>query len=158
MQIREIKHGDNSELAKVIRSILEEFGVARPGTVYTDPTTDALYELFQEKGSIYYVALVDEKIVGGCGIYPTKGLPSGYAELVKLYLLPETRGKGFGRELMLKSMEFASSFGYSHLYLETMPELDGAIDLYHSLGYEEISGPLGESGHFACEIRMVVPL
>lgn len=49
MQIRQIKQEDNAELAGVIRNILEEHGVARPGTVYTDPTTDALFELFQEQ-------------------------------------------------------------------------------------------------------------
>lgn len=158
MQIREILKEDNLQLATVIRSILEEFGVARPGTVYTDPTTDALYELFKFKGSIYYVAVKENKILGGCGIFPTHGLPEGYAELVKLYLLPEARGLGLGKSLMLKSMEFARDYGYTHLYLETMPELNGAIDLYKSLGYEEINGPLGESGHFACDIRMVVKL
>lgn len=156
--IRKIEPTDNVEIARVIRSILEEFGVARPGTVYTDPTTDALYELFQTPGSIYYIAETNGKIIGGCGIYPTQGLPSGYAELVKLYLLPESRGKGIGKKLMQESMAFAITYGYTHLYLETMPELAGAIDLYHSLGYREIDGPLGETGHFACEIRMVVDI
>lgn len=34
-------------------------------------------------------------------IYPTNGLPDGYAELVKLYLSPAARGKGIGNTLML---------------------------------------------------------
>ena len=89
MQIRQIKQEDNAELAGVIRNILEEHGVARPGTVYTDPATDALFELFQEQGSVYFVAMDGCKIVGGCGIYPTSGLPEGMSELVKLYLHQE---------------------------------------------------------------------
>ena len=158
MQIREIRQEDNVELARVIRSILEEHGVARPGTVYTDPTTDALFELFQEEGSVYFVALDEGKIIGGCGIFPTVGLPSGMSELVKLYLLDIYRGKGIGKELMLRCIEFAKNHGYNSLYLETMDELSNAIQLYNNLGFNTIDGPLGETGHFACEIRMVKEL
>ena len=158
MQIREIRKEDNVELARVIRSILEEHGVARPGTVYTDPTTDALFELFQEEGSAYFVAIDEGKIIGGCGIFPTVGLPSGMSELVKLYLLDTYRGKGIGKELMMRSIEFAKNFGYESLYLETMDELSNAIQLYNNLGFKTIDGPLGETGHFACEIRMVKDL
>ncbi|MFZ9028463.1 MAG: GNAT family N-acetyltransferase [Crocinitomicaceae bacterium] len=158
MQIREIKQEDNTELARVIRSILEEHGVARPGTVYTDPTTDALFELFQKEGSVYFVALDEGKIVGGCGIFPTLGLPNGMSELVKLYLLDTYRGRGIGKELMLKSIEFAKNYGYDSLYLETMDELSNAIQLYNNLGFKTIDRPLGETGHFACEIRMVKEL
>lgn len=158
MQIREIRQEDNTELARVIRSILEEHGVARPGTVYTDPTTDALFELFQEEGSVYFVALDEGKIIGGCGIFPTLGLPSGMSELVKLYLLDTYRGKGIGKELMMRSIDFAKNFGYKSLYLETMDELSNAIQLYNNLGFKAIDGPLGDTGHFACEIRMVKEL
>jgi len=158
MQIREIRKEDNVELARVIRSILEEHGVARPGTVYTDPTTDALFELFQEEGSAYFVAIDEGKIIGGCGIFPTVGLPSGMSELVKLYLLDTYRGKGIGKELMMRSIEFAKNFGYESLYLETMDELSNAIQLYNNLGFKTIDGPLGDTGHFACEIRMVKEL
>ncbi len=158
MHVREIRQEDNEELARVIRSILEEHGVARPGTVYTDPTTDKLYELFEKEGSVYYVALDNSKIIGGCGIFPTAGLPNGMSELVKLYVLDSYRGIGIGKKLMLSCIEFAKKCGYNALYLETMDELSNAIQLYKNLGFESISGPLGDTGHFACEIRMVKKL
>ena len=72
--IRRIEERDNYELAIVIRNTLAEFGANKPGTVYFDPTTDDLYNLFKETGSVYYVALKDNKAVGGGGIYPTDGL------------------------------------------------------------------------------------
>ena len=86
MNLRPISPEDNSRLALIIRTSLEEFGLDLPGTVYTDPTTDALFELFQKKGSSYWVLEEDGQIIGGCGLYPTDGLPAGCAELVKLYL------------------------------------------------------------------------
>lgn len=155
--IRPLKISDNNEIATVIRSVLKEHGVDRPGTVYTDPTTDNLYQLFQEDGAAYFVAEYDGKIVGGCGIYPTKGLPEGHAELVKLYLLSEYRGIGLGKRLMEISIKFAIKY-YSVLYLETMPELANAIDLYRNLGFEPIPERLGESGHFSCDIWMTKQL
>ena len=155
--IRKIKKEDNPKIAEVIRAVLTEHGVNRPGTVFTDPTTDSLFELFQADGSIYYIAEDKDRIIGGCGIYPTKGLPSGYAELVKLYLLGEYRGQGIGKKLMEKSIEFAKEH-YQSLYLETMPELANAIDLYSLLGFNEIDSRLGDSGHFSCHIWMVKKL
>lgn len=158
MKIREIQSTDNLELASVIRSILTEFGVNRPGTVFTDPTTDHLYELFQTPNSIYYVAEENDKIHGGCGLYPTKGLPEGCVELVKLYLSKSTRGKGLGKELMLNCIEKAKELGYTSVYLETMPELDNALALYRNLGFKDLKSSLGDSGHHACHIWMLKEL
>ena len=94
-------------------------------------------------------------MIGGCGVYPTSGLPEGYAELVKFYLLPEYRGRGIGRMLMERNIESARDFGYSQLYLESMPELSKAIGMYEKAGFHFIPGRLGNSGHFNCDIWMV---
>ena len=53
---RQIEERDNEELSGLIKKVFEEFGIDIPGTVYTDPTTDALYELFQTPGSVYWIA------------------------------------------------------------------------------------------------------
>tara|TARA_B100000508_G_scaffold141092_1_gene146416 strand:- start:75680 stop:76171 length:492 start_codon:yes stop_codon:yes gene_type:complete len=156
--IRPIKKEDNVELAKVMRTSLEEFGEAKPGTVYTDPTTDRLYELFREQGSYYFVAEDKGQVIGGCGIYPTKGLPVKYAELVKLYLRSSYRGKGLGKELMLKCFEKARELGYSHLYLESIPALNKAVHLYEKVGFEKLGHRLGDSGHFSCDLWMIKEL
>lgn len=156
--IREILPEDNQTLASVIRSILEEHGMNKPGTVYTDPTTDQLFELFQTPDSFYYVVEIDDAIVGGCGVFPTDGLPDGCAELVKLYLLSNCRGLGIGKLLLDLCAETASKIGYRKLYLESMPELSKAVGLYESVGYERIDAPMGNSGHFACDLWMIKEL
>ncbi|MDX1954778.1 MAG: hypothetical protein SFU20_04540 [Chitinophagaceae bacterium] len=63
--IRPIRPGDNPAIARIIRDSLTEFGANRPGTVYYDPTTDALFELFQQERSAYWVAELADRIVGG---------------------------------------------------------------------------------------------
>ena len=149
MQIRPIEPGDNVELAKVIRAALTEFGANKPGTVYFDPTTDALFELFRTPGSYYFVATIDQKVVGGCGIFPTENLPEGTCELVKLYVAKEARGTGLGKQLMEKSMSWAKNHGYTQVYLESMPELTKAVSIYEKVGFKSLDGPLGNSGHLS---------
>ena len=158
MQIRPIEPGDNEALAKVIRTTLAEFGANKPGTVYFDPTTDALYELFRTPGSFYYVATIDEVIVGGCGIFPTENLPQGTCELVKLYLAKEARGPGLGKQLMEISLSWAKENGYTQVYLESMPELAKAVSIYEKVGFKALDHPLGNSGHCGCDIWMLKEL
>ena len=156
--IRPIQPSDNAALAVIIRSALKEFGANHPGTVYYDATTDALYELFREPHSGYFVALIDDKIVGGGGIFPTEGLPEGTCELVKMYLSPEARGTGLGRNLIETSLAFAKETGYKNVYLETMPELKQALKVYARFGFDYLSAPMGNSGHTGCSLWMLKQL
>lgn len=155
IRYRKIQQTDNPKIAKIIRTALEEYDEAKPGTVYTDPTTDTLFELFSTPKSGYFVANLNGEILGGCGIFPTLNLPDGYAELVKIYLKKEFRGLGIGRELMNRSIDFAKETGYTHLYLESFPSLKEAIQLYQKMDFKTVSEPLGDSGHFACDVWMV---
>jgi Sortase and related acyltransferases len=156
--IRTIQAADNAALAGIIRSALAEFGANKPGTVYYDPTTDALFELFQTPGSIYYVAEQNNQLLGGAGIFPSNGLPEGTCELVKMYLVPQARGKGLGKMLIEKSLAFAKEAGYKQVYLETMPELRNAVTVYEKFGFEYLNGPLGNTGHYGCDLWMLKKL
>ena len=156
--LRPIELNDNPVLAKIVRNTLAEFGANHHGTVYYDPTTDALYELFQTKGAGYFVACVDDKIAGGAGIYPTAGLAPDTCELVKMYLVPEARGIGLGKTLIDKSLSYAREAGYRQVYLETMPELKQALKVYEKFGFGYLEGPMGNSGHTGCSLWMLKTL
>ena len=158
INIRKIKSSDNEALANIVRNTLAEFGANKPGTVYYDDTTDHLYELFQEAGSIYYVAEKEGTIVGGAGIYPSQGLPQGTCELVKMYLQKDARGAGLGKNLIEQVLEFALGFGYLNVYIETMPELRKALKVYEKFGFEYLNGPLGNTGHYGCDVWMLKEL
>ena len=157
--IRTIQEKDNRQLAVVIRNTLAEFGANKPGTVFFDNTTDNLYQVFNDRlGSVYYVVTKDDKILGGGGIYPTDGLPADTCELVKMYLLPEARGQGLGKLLIEKCLQFAKGGGYKNVYLETMPELKNALKVYEKLGFRYMDKPMGNSGHFGCDLWMMAPI
>lgn len=152
--IRTIEQQDNPFIANIIRESLAEFGANRPGTVYYDASTDHLYELFQEPTSIYYVAEQNNEIIGGAGIFPSNGLPANTCELVKMYLKKNARGTGLGKMLLDKCTGFAVLQGYTTIYLETMPELLVAINMYKKAGFTSLPGPLGDTGHYGCEVWM----
>ncbi len=158
VRFRPINKSDNRELAELIRKVFREFKIDKPGTVYFDPTTDDLYTLFRTPGSKYWIAEENHIMIGGCGVFPTPGLPDGCAELVKLYLSESARGKGIGWKLMEKTFESAKQLGYKQLYLESLPELGRAISLYEKAGFKRLNGPLGNSGHFGCDIWMLKEL
>ncbi|HVZ25969.1 MAG TPA: GNAT family N-acetyltransferase [Sediminibacterium sp.] len=157
--IRPIQPSDNAAIAGIIRQSLEEFGAAKPGTVYFDPTTDHLYELFRDTpGSAYFILEENGQVSGGAGIYPTEGLPAGTCELVKMYLRKSTRNKGLGRKMIAHCIDTALTMGYNRIYLETMPELQKAVAVYERFGFQYLSGPMGQSGHTGCDIWMLLSL
>ena len=158
MNMRRIRETDNQAIAVIIRKILIEFGANKPGTVFFDPSTDDLFQVFSATSSAYFIAEADQKVLGGSGIYPTPGLPAGCCELVKLYLIPEARGRGWGLTLMEKCFRQAADFGFRQIYLETMPELRHAIGLYEKAGFKYLPGPLGSSGHYGCDLWMIKDL
>ena len=158
INIRPIRIEDNPLIATIIRSCLTEFGANKPGTVYYDKTTDHLFKLFQEKGAAYFIAEQEGNVLGGGGIFPSPGLPSGTCELVKMYLLPLARGTGIGAALMNKCMDMAKEMGFDAVYIETLPELKKAISVYEKFGFNYLDKPLGDTGHFGCSVWMLKSL
>ena len=153
--IREIQPQDNAAMALILRQSLKEFGLDIPGTAYFDESTDHLYESFKVERSTYFVALQNDVLIGGVGIYPTDGLPDDTVELVKMYLSPASRGKGLGKLLMKKCIDLAGEIGYKNIYLETMPELKDAVSAYLKLGFKLLDQPIGHAVHYSCTIWML---
>src|SRR5262249_19184942 len=127
----------------------------KPGTAYYDAATDDMYNSFQIPGSRYQVGLLDNRIIGGGGVYPSNGLPEGVCEMVKMYLAPAARGKGLGKKLIEECVEFGRQAGYRQMYIETMPELATAITIYEKFGFRRLSDPMGNTGHYGCTLWML---
>lgn len=155
MNIRPIKESDNAALALLIRAAFDEYDAPKKGTVYSDPTTDNLFELFHKKKSVLWVAELEGIVVGCCGLYPTVGLPNNCVEIVKFYLSKPSRGKGIGKSLLERTIESAVELGYLQLYIESLPEFSNAVQMYKKLGFLVLNDPLGSSGHTSCNIWMI---
>jgi putative acetyltransferase len=155
IEIREIELSDNATIAQVIRAVLEEHDITIEGTAYHDRSLDNMYGFYSVKNSGYFIALANNKIVAGAGVYPTEGLPNDTCELVKMYVLKEYRGFGIAKSLLTKCLESSKQLGYKKMYLETLPELSNAVGMYQKFGFSKIDKPLGNTGHFACTLRML---
>ncbi|MBZ4188325.1 GNAT family N-acetyltransferase [Niabella beijingensis] len=156
--IRPVEEKDNIELATIIRTAFLEFNAPTRGTVFEDPTTDRLSDLFGAPRSVLWVAEAGGQLLGCCGIYPTEGLPEHCAELVKFYLSGAARGKGAGKSLFNKCLESATALGYSQVYLESLPQFNTAVGMYEKLGFRKLDAPMGNSGHCGCNIWMLKDL
>lgn len=98
-----------------------------------------LAELDREYGPPQGCALLvwhDGTPVGVAGLRP---LDAGVAELKRMYLRPEARGRGTGRRLGEALVAAARRLGYQRIRLDTDAELmPGAVALYRSLGFRDI--------------------
>ncbi len=158
LQIRPIVKSDNAEVCSIIKSNLKEYNAALKGTAYYDNETQAMFEAYQEERSMYYVALLNNKLVAGCGIKQLQNAASNYCELQKMYMRPEARGKKIGKELIFKCIDFAIKSKYQYCSIETFPQMKEAINLYQKNGFELLDAPLGNTNHYACNVWLLKDL
>ncbi|WP_298778629.1 GNAT family N-acetyltransferase [uncultured Polaribacter sp.] len=156
--IREIKPKDNPEIAQVIRNVLVEFGAPKIGTAFEDKATDKMFENFDKHTSVYYVIEHKNKVVGGAGIAQLDNFEGKTCELQKMYFLPITRGKGLGSKLISTCLQKAKLLGFNQCYLETMPYMTAARALYAKNGFVNLEQPMGNTGHYSCNVWMIKTL
>ena len=150
--IRVISVGDNPGVAEIIRTVMPEFGAGGQGFAIHDREVDDMYSAYEGSRSKYFVCEVDGMLLGGGGVGPLPGAAEDTCELKKMYFLREGRGKGLGQKLLSRCLEAARSMGYKYCYLETFNTMKKAMKLYERNGFELLPGPLGNTGHFACDV------
>jgi GNAT superfamily N-acetyltransferase len=81
------------------------------------------------------VASIDGQPVG-CGA--VRRIESTVAEIKRMYVAPEARGRGVGRQVLLQLEAEARRLGATRLVLETGPRQPEALALYSRAGFVEI--------------------
>lgn len=149
-QIRSIAPADDASVARIIRTVMPEFGADGPGFAIHDPEVDHMSAAYAAERSAYFVIVHEGVVRGGGGIAPLTGLENDTCELRKMYFLPEIRGLGAGRALIEHCLSFARQAGYRRCYLETLTGMDRAARLYEQVGFTRLPKALGATGHFGC--------
>tara|TARA_B110000003_G_scaffold2509_1_gene2589 strand:+ start:1096 stop:1587 length:492 start_codon:yes stop_codon:yes gene_type:complete len=153
--IREIKPEDNLQICNVIRDVFVELKLPLVGTAFQDDETGCMYQSYQNSREKYFVIESNGVIYGGGGIKPLKNGDDNICELQKMYFSKSIRGKGLGKEMLLKCLNFAVESNFKTCYLETISQLKSAIILYDKFGFKKIDGPMGNTCHFSCDVHMV---
>lgn len=156
--IREINKNDNLEVAAVIRKVLVDLGVPKVGTAYADTALNHMFENYNVPKATYFVVDLEGKIIGCAGIAQLDNYEGNVCELQKMYFLEEARGKGLGKKMIEICLQRAKEYQFEKCYLETMPYMKDAQNLYKKLGFEYIDAPMGNTGHFSCPVWMLKSL
>jgi putative acetyltransferase len=152
MIIRKITADDNVQVKQIIKNVMPEFGAGGKGFAIHDNEVENMYDAYSIPRAVYFVIEHEGKVIGGGGIAPLEGGDKETCELKKMYFLLEARSKGWGELILNKCLDEAKSFEYKQCYLETFNTMQGAMKLYQRMGFQKIDGPLGNTGHFACDI------
>lgn len=153
--IRPIEKKDNPHIARVIRTVLEDFKVPKVGTAYADASLDCMFESYHKPNAIFFVVEEKGEIIGGAGIAKLDNYHGNVCELQKMYFLPQARGRGIGSKMMQFCLEKGREFGFEKCYLETMTYMSAAQKLYKQSGFDYIEEAMGDTGHFSCPVRML---
>ena len=158
VEIMEIQPEHDDVICNIIKTVGSEFGAIGDGFGPSDAEVlemSAHYD--DQRGSLYLVALLDGRIVGGGGIAPFNG-SSQTCELRKLFLFKEARGLGIGQVLLTRCLAYASQKGYKKCYLDTLSGMKSAISLYEKFGFQHLGRPLDGIVHSGCDVWMLKKL
>lgn len=156
--IRPIRHEDDEQICRIIKEVGAEYGAIGEGFGPSDPEVQCMSHHYKDANSaLYLVAALDNQLIGGSGIASFHGSRE-ICELRKLFLLPESRGMGIGRELTQSCLDYARSKHYTQCYLDTLSSMQSAIALYESFGFKHLEHPLKGTIHSGCDVWMIKAL
>ena len=155
LTLRPITPADNPAVARIVRTVMPEFGCVGEGFSINDPELEDMYTTYHQPRSAFYVLEEDASPVGVGGYAPLTGGDDSVCELRKMYLLPEARGKGGGKLIMEACLAGAQKAGFTAMYLETVTAMTTAAQVYRKYGFAPIDGPMGATGHGGCDRFML---
>lgn len=81
------------------------------------------------------MAKADDEFVG---VACLRDLGNFVAEIKRMYVKPNFRGKGLGRKILNKIVDETKRLDYRFLRLDTVPDMESAFQLFVSKGFYEI--------------------
>lgn len=95
---------------------------------------------WQDRIKNMYFAIDDDKLIGMAGFYcEEKKKLAHIANIVRVYVRPEYRGKGIGKKLLLTIIEdIKSKPEIKKLQLEVITTQTAAYNLYKSIGFNKV--------------------
>src|SRR3954447_1757624 len=90
-----------------------------------------------------WIALDDESVVGSVAL---RDLGDGAVQLKRMYLRPDQRGRGLGKQLLTLALDWARRNGFKTMRLDTSERMVAAQRLYEANGFERRPGDAPRQG------------
>jgi len=124
---------DSADVQALVTAQQTEMLGLYDGEADIGPTREAA--MFVEPDGVFVVVRDGERAVACGGIVR---FDETRAELKRMYVVPDLRGRGLGRRVLVELEAEARRLGYRALVLETGDLQREALGLYESSGYERI--------------------
>ena len=90
-----------------------------------------------------WVALDGDEVVGSVAL---RDLGDGAVQLKRMYLRPDRRGHGLGKQLLALALDWARANGMRSVRLDTSERMVAAQRLYEGNGFERVPGDAPRQG------------
>ena len=129
---------DRPERIAAARLLFEEYAASLSFDLGFQGWSEELARLpgaYAPPGGVLLLAMDGERPLGCVALRRYDG---DAAEMKRLYLRPEARGRGFGVALVEAALAEARRLGYRRVRLDTVPGMEAAQAIYRSLGFRPI--------------------
>ena len=128
---------DEEPATSLVTAMRDEIAEIYTGVVLDGPEMPKAgpRELGPPKGVFLVGFDAEGAAVCGGGV---KDLGDGACEIKRMYVVPQARNAGVGRELLEALEDAARGLGFERARLDTGPEQHGARRMYRGAGYEPI--------------------
>lgn len=130
----ELRAASYEEAEPLIRALWDEI-VERYGGDDGDGVHDAHGQQFLPPDGVFLIAVEEGQHLACGGV---RRHEAHIGEIKRMYVVPQARGRGLGRQLLQELVARARSLGYTELWLETGTEQPEAMALYASEGFTPI--------------------
>lgn len=138
----DIVHCENANDMTAVRRIFQEYARALSVDLCFQNFELELLNLpgdYSAPRGALLTAFVNSQLAGCCALRPLDTVDYASAcEMKRLFVRPEYRGLGLGRQLVEATLDCARRVGYDAILLDTLSDMEAARALYEDLGFEEI--------------------
>ena len=136
MNIKEVSETTEYQLAaQLFVEYANELGFDLEFQNFKAEINDLQKQYSRPEGIIFIAYDQSLNPVGCVGV---RKLESKVCELKRMYIKPNARGKGLGKLLVDKCIQFGLDSGYSKMRLDTLSSMHAAIHVYTKAGFYEI--------------------
>jgi GNAT superfamily N-acetyltransferase len=140
IEIRRVRGDDPSAMAMV--KAMEDWVTANFGPTTPDRTSTVRPEEMVPPHGTFVLVVDGERAVAGGGV---RRLSDRVAEIKRMFVVPDARGRGHGRRLLDALEAAAAELGYHAVRLDTARSMTTAMAMYRRAGFRDIPDYNGNS-------------